>query len=324
VISLVRLLRSILRITVALLIIFSILPYFLPMPANILTVTELSTPDSRFITVGDTVLHYHYFNQSTPAGTVVFLHGFGGSLFSFRDNIDPLLENGFAVVLVDLPGFGLSERTLRTDYSSEGRARLMLELCDQLELKKPIHWAGHSMGGNIASWLPSLRNDAAASLILIAAPYGAPPQRSWPRIAVHYPPIRRWMKAVLPRFITEERIGSLLRSAYGRPLQKHEILGYMQPLLIADTHHTMIGMTRDQSHVLPDREAISIPVLVIWGEQDTWVSPEDAPLWCNAISDCRQEIIPGAGHNPMETHTDTFNHILVDFVLTTEAVTSIP
>ena len=202
-ISLVRLFRSILRITVALLIIFSILPYFLPMPANIRTITELATPDSRFVTVGDTVLHYHYFNQSTPIGTVVFLHGFGGSLFSFRDNIDPLLEKGFAVVLVDLPGFGLSERNLHADYSSEGRAQLMLELCDQLELKKPLHWVGHSMGGNVISWLPSLSNDAAASLILIAAPYSAPPQRTWPRVVLHYPPVRRFLNVVLPRFITE-------------------------------------------------------------------------------------------------------------------------
>ena len=122
-----------------------------------------------------------------------------------------------------------------------------------------------------------------------------------------------------------ERIGSLLRSAYGRPMQKDEILGYMQPLLVADTHHTLIGMLRDQSNTLPDRESISVPVLVIWGEQDTWVSPEDAPLWCNAISNCRQEIISGAGHNPMETHTDEFNHMLVDFVLTTtEAVAPTP
>ncbi len=311
-----RIFRSLLRILILLFVLLSIVPYVLPLPGNLRTIESLATPDSRFTTVCGTMIHYHHFTPSNPRGTVVFLHGFAGSLFSFRDNIDPLLQNDFAVVLIDLPGFGLSERNLGADYSNTGRAQLIREFADQLKLQQPVHWVGHSMGGSIIAWLAALESDAAASLTLIAAPYGTPERATWQRVLVQYPPMQRLLMSVLPRFITAERIGSLLRSAYRQSLKPDEIAGYMEPLQIRHTHNTLIGLIRDRDSKELDPSTIDVPVLVIWGEEDTWVSPEDANLWHQSVPDCQIHLIVAAGHNPMETHTDEFNSTLIDFLLT--------
>jgi pimeloyl-ACP methyl ester carboxylesterase len=311
-----RFIRILLRIILVFFIMISVLPYFLPIPENQRTIEDLASDKSRFITIQNTKIHYHYYKHGNSAGTVVFLHGFGGSLFSFRDNIDPLLQNELDVLLVDLPGFGLSDRDLQADYSNSGRANLLLEVADLLELRKPVHWVGHSMSGSIIAWLPALDEDAAASLTLVAAPYHTPGPSSWQRTLLLYPPVQRLLRSVFPRLITAERIGSLLRSAYGRPLVENEIMGYMQPLQIEHTQNTLIGLMRDRETAPPDTDAIKLPVLIIWGSKDTWVSPANAPLWHQAIFDSRVSIINDAAHNPMETHTDLFNDILTSFILT--------
>ena len=305
------------RVLLLLFIIASLLPYLIPASGNLLKTQDLTTAESRFMTVDNTTLHYHYFQTGNPEGTVVFVHGFGGSLFSFRNNCLPLVEEGYNVLLVDLPGFGLSERSLRADYSNEGRARLLKNLADELTLPDPVHWVGHSMGGSILAWLPIFYPDSAGSLTLIAAPYHVQPSAPWTQTVLRYPPVQEYLKAVLPRFITKERVGSLLSSAYGRPLKEYEVYGYLNPLLVENTHRTYVGLTRDRSSQRPPATSLTTPVLLIWGEEDTWVPPTNAPLWCSDIPNCTIALFAGAGHNLMETHTEQFNTRLKEFILST-------
>ena len=306
-------LKKFVRWTILLIFLLSIIPYFIPVPDSVLSIHDLKSPSSRFIKLGDVTIHYHHYPHPDPKGTVVFIHGFGGSLFSFRDNAEPFLAENLEVVLIDLPGFGLSERTLKADYSHLGRAQLLYAFGQELGLAHPVHWVGHSMGGSILSWLPTIDSQAAASLTLVAAPFSVQPSSNWTWLIEKYPPVWRYLKIGLPRFITEERVGNLLRSAYGRPLSDYEIRGYLNPLLVENNHYTFIGLTRDRTVTYPDFESIQVPVLLLWGEDDTWVPATEAPHWHRMLPQSRIQYIPLAGHNPMETHTDIFNEILIEF-----------
>jgi len=289
-------------------------PYMIPLPDDLLTPGDLAHSKSNFIEVKGVTLHYETHSPKTHNDTVVFVHGFGGSTFSFQNNIQPLNEAGFQVVLVDMPGFGLSERTLETNHSHKGRAELLLALLDEIDPDSSVHWVGHSMGGNIISWIPTIDQNRTSSLTIIASPFSNSTNKK-AKALLSFPPAQRALAVGFPRFITPERIATFLESAYQRPLSSEEIEGYYLPLKIRDTHLTLIGLIRDRMSFPPDYERIQYPTLLIWGDADSWVPLENALDWKAAIACNQMKIIPDAGHNVMETHSEEFNAHLIHFIL---------
>src|SRR5207249_8065494 len=81
--------------------------------------------------------------------SVVLIHGFGASIYSWHKVIEPLATAGFHVVAFDAKGFGFSDKPAH-GYSNGDYARLVLALIDSLRLPNPV-LVGHSMGGAIAA-----------------------------------------------------------------------------------------------------------------------------------------------------------------------------
>ncbi len=88
----------------------SILPYFLPV--NNYETDENNPPfsNSKFIKIDNKNWHYRIFeNKDSLTGTLVFIHGFSGSTFSWRKQ-EMLMDLGYRIISVDLPAFGYSEK----------------------------------------------------------------------------------------------------------------------------------------------------------------------------------------------------------------------
>jgi 2-hydroxy-6-oxonona-2,4-dienedioate hydrolase len=83
--------------------------------------------NSSFLTVDSVRFHYRVWNGDVkqPAGKVFLVHGFCGSTYAWRNNIDTLVSLNYKVVAVDLPGFGYSERNVMINQSQSNRARLL-------------------------------------------------------------------------------------------------------------------------------------------------------------------------------------------------------
>ena len=79
---------------------------------------------------------------SGPA--VVLVHGFGSSLYTWKDVI-PALAASHDVVALDLPGFGQSDQP--ADLSFEDFPRAVLGLMDRLGIERRPSLVGNSMGG---------------------------------------------------------------------------------------------------------------------------------------------------------------------------------
>ena len=74
-----------------------------------------------------------------------------------------------------------------------------------------------------------------------------------------------------------------------------------------------LGAMRDRPDSRPTLATISVPTLVIVGEQDTLTPPRDAEAMAAGIADARVEVIPGAGHlSPLE-NPRRVNPLLRDF-----------
>ena len=54
--------------------------------------------------------------------------------------------------------------------------------------------------------------------------------------------------------------------------------------------------------------------ITIWGKNDSWINIESGYKFKSLIENSRLEVIPDAGHLPMEEQLDMVNKILVDFL----------
>jgi pimeloyl-ACP methyl ester carboxylesterase len=115
----------------------------------------------------DAYLRYHDLPGAEP--TLVFLHGLGSASSSCFPRIarDACLVSHRAL-LVDLLGFGFSDRPSEFSYTMESHAKTVASMLDRLRVKQCVV-IGHSMGGSIAILLAASREDLVGNLIVAEA-----------------------------------------------------------------------------------------------------------------------------------------------------------
>ena len=96
-------------------------------------------------------LEFSYYDVGNgPA--VLLLHGFPDSKYLWRQQIEPLQNAGFRVIVPDLRGFGDSAKPQEVSEYGIGQVLQDLQgLLDQLSIDK-VHVVGHDWGGTVA-WL---------------------------------------------------------------------------------------------------------------------------------------------------------------------------
>ena len=127
----------------------------------------------------DAWLRWIEFPGNAPAR--VFLHGLGCTGASDFAHVaaHPLLVGGRSV-LVDLMGFGFSDRPRQFGYSMREQAAVVATLLDHLGLTG-TQLIGHSMGGTIAIVLADARPELVARLVVCEpnlVPGGGPTSRA--------------------------------------------------------------------------------------------------------------------------------------------------
>lgn len=144
---------------------------------------QLADPDSKFVGLPEG-LRMHYKERPAAAGTsstaptILLIHGFNGSTFSWRANLDAVADaTGCRVIAYDRPPFGLSERALEwgkpgqpltfNPYELPGSMRLTESFLDALGVG-PVVAVGHSAGALVALELARRRPWQVKALSLVA------------------------------------------------------------------------------------------------------------------------------------------------------------
>lgn len=282
-------------------------------------------PNSRFMGVDSVLLHYRIWNDELehPKGSVVFVHGFTGSTFCWRKNVDTLVAQGYRVVTFDLPSFGYSERKPELNQSQSNRARLTWKLLEQIDATDTVRWhvVGHSMGGGIAEAMALMEPMRTKSLIIVAGMVFTKNQNMTGAFVVtaQNKQFRKIYTDILENnFLTYNRMRKSLKSAYQREPDSTEVMGYLTPLQIDGTAEAIIGVWANAKEIekLSSDSLKNTPVLVIWGTKDRWIPKSSAKSFLKTVPGARVDLIPGAGHIPMETHPEIFNSLLSDFLST--------
>ncbi|MGH7568745.1 MAG: alpha/beta fold hydrolase [Gemmatimonadales bacterium] len=253
------------------------------------------------------------------APTVVLIHGFGASMYSWRRNLTPVAAAGFRVVAFDNRGFGFSDRP-PTGYTNAEYARLVVALLDSLRIPEAV-LVGHSMGGAIAAEVALTHPERVQGLALLdPAGFGVWQPRLY-RVA-RWPIVGALATGLRGRGFTAR----LLRSTYADPTKVTEgdVDQYYAPVAQPDYGRALRGALREfRFDALQGRlAAVQAPTLVLWGEQDRLIAPALGARLAAELPRGALVVLPGAGHAIQEEVPDAVNRLLITFL--TEGLPRVP
>jgi len=281
----------------------------------------LPFPESGFAEVDGAKIHYRHFDveDSLKQGTVLLVHGFAGSTFCWRFVTDTLTATGFEVVAVDIPPFGYSDKSPKLNQSNTARALLLEQFISEVFPGRSWHLVGHSMGGTIVEALAIVSEEDICSVTFVGGAIftSLKPGKPKPPLLLRTGITRGLLLvAVRPLLLNRVTVKMFLSSAYGREPLKHETLGYLKPLKRRGTSRAILRSMAVSEELFPlHADSLQVPVLAIWGDEDTWVPAENFAEALDHMPESRLELIPGAAHVPMETHPAEFISLLMKFLI---------
>ena len=313
-----RALRILSYIVLALLFLLCALPYLVPLgePQAEISPDDLVGEHGRFLDIDGASIYVEEQNPESTQATIVFVHGFGGSTFSWRHNVPFFAGQGYRVVSLDMKGFGLSYKDFASDYSHPAQAGLLAEVVARLEIDQ-AYFVGHSMGTSVMLHFTHLYPEKVLGLISVSGAVSL--DRGFVRISalLSFAPFRRIGEVFLTRYVTKERVGGLLQSASHQDIVTAEVAdGYYNRLVAGQWAQSLLGMTRDMSKntVTFALEDFQFPTLILWGQNDTWIKRTDIDRWRDEIPSAEFHAIPEAGHMLMEENPELFNNMVLTFL----------
>lgn len=269
--------------------------------------------DGRRTTADGIELHLRDTGQ--PAGgdgeapVVVFLHGVPTSSFLYRKVLDELRDEARCVA-PDLPGFGRSEASERTDQTLGGMARTIGALLDEL-VPPPakVHLVVHDVGGAVGLIYATRHPERLASLLILDTTLFAEHFRPPPIALVGAVP---WFGVrAVEHGLTEAAFTFFLRRAFEVPLSDEVLEGYWAPYRERATRRTLgrvfSGYRRSVLDVQRARAGlgrITVPTTVCFAEDDPFCPPANARRFAQAIPGSRLRLLEGTGHFVPEERPD--------------------
>jgi pimeloyl-ACP methyl ester carboxylesterase len=264
-------------------------------------VERYANPASRFVELdGGTVAHLR--DQGDPSGeALVLIHGSNASLHTWEPWV-AILGDEFRVITMDLPGHGLTGRTVEDDYSIDAMADFVDAVTRELGAER-FHLAGNSTGGEMA-WVYALDHpERVRRLILVDASGHPEPEGEEEALGFRLarnPIVRSLMRFVTPRSVIEQT----LRAAFVdiSLVSDEMVTRYHELLLREGSREASARRFRlpAETERVTELSRIRSPTLVLWGREDRMVPVADAHAFARAIPDCTVRIYDGVGHIPME------------------------
>jgi pimeloyl-ACP methyl ester carboxylesterase len=258
---------------------------------------------------------------SGPA--LLLIHGIGDNSTTWEP-VHARLARRFTVIAPDLLGHGMSDKP-RADYSVAAYANGMRDLLSVLDIKRATV-VGHSLGGGVAMQFCYQFPQLVDRLILVGA--GGVTKdvniamrlASLPVASEAFALLR--IPLVLPTLqLTGRVLGSVLGSTgVGRdmPNMLRILADLPEPTASSAFTRTLRAVVdwRGQVVTMLDRCYLteSVPVQLIWGEQDSMIPVRHGRMAHAAMPGSRLEIFPRSGHFPFHDDPDRFIEVLEQFI----------
>lgn len=201
-----------------------------------------------YVRIDNRKIHYKRSGKGHP---IILVHGWGGTLYSLHALSD-LLSQNYTVYILDLPGFGKSDNP-PPHWGVEGYAECIRSFLKILKIEK-VQYLGHSFGGEIGIYLASTYPRLLTKLVLCNSSFKREKKISKLARVIKLLPKNRmtFLNSITP----------YIKKLYYRLLHRDSDLMKF-PHLEANFRKII---TQDLSQ---ETKQITIPTLILWGEDDT-------------------------------------------------------
>lgn len=319
-----------LAILLSLLLLLIIGPLILPIPAlkDTEPAEQLADADSQFIDINNLSIHYKQKHNDAQDEHFLLLHDFASWSYTWH-NVLPYFGGLGNAVAFDRPGFGLSARPLRGDwqdsnpYSLTGQSELSVALMDALGMNEGI-LVGHSTGATVALQLALTHPERVKALILVdPVVFDSGGLSPWVRPLLYSPQLRR-VGPYFMRQLADEPGETLLRSSWYDPeaIDDATINAYRVPFQVENWDKALFELSKaNQPHQLAEQLMnITVPVLVIAGENDALVTADLSEQLAQQLPDADLSLLAECGHIPQEECPDAFLSSVNDWLITQQLI----
>ena len=237
---------------------------------------------------------------------VILLHGFPESGYGWRNQIVPLAEAGFRVVVPDQRGYGRSGKPKGiAAYGLDTLAADILGIADACGAEK-FDLVGHDWGGIVAWWAALRYPDRVRRLVVVNAPHPIAgrryAKRHWGQLLrswyIFFFQIRR-----LPEWLLSRGNFALLRGAFAVSAPRglfteDEFRHYCEAWSEPGALTPMLDWYRAFRHFRARNTDLVVrqPTLILWGDRDLYLAFGLAEASLAFCADGRLRRIEGASH----------------------------
>ena len=277
-------------------------------------------PDLLRVPVGPAALHVERYGHGGPP--VVLVHGFGTNAFLWRAVAPPIAWSGRTAFAIDLMGYGESDRPLDASFGIAAQAEYLDRALIALRLARAAV-VGVDFGGAVALRLAATRPERLERLVVVnPIAFGDVPSRDV-----------RTVQRNTARFALRVTRGVLGAAALLTPVLQQSVADdrrmpprlvarYLAPFAGSDGVGHLLTLARSiRGEDLDDVDLgiISVPTLIVHGEEDRWVDDRLPERLAGTIAGSRLVRLPRVGRLVPEETPEQLTELLLDFLGSDEA-----
>ncbi len=275
-----------------------------------MSLTREST--SRFVQAGDVRIHYH---EAGEGPVLLCIHGGAPGAFgwgNFGRNLLALSRH-FRTLIVDLPGYGLSDKPAVEGPRTAFYARTFRDMLDALGIRQ-AHVLGMATGGTVTLKMAIDHPERVGKLVVVNAPgglslfqTGAPRPASHDYYAGEGPSMER-IRANLERIVYDKTLitDEIVRERYEASID---------PAFMAQAPEGKGGSPGGSIEPLwQDLHRIQADTLVIWGREHQTLNYDHALFMLSRIPNARVHIHGKCGLWVPFEKADEFNRNVISFL----------
>ena len=308
---------------VSLLLFFRVVAAF----REVQTPAQAAPAFGRFVHADDVDIFMQEVGPSTgPA--VLLIHGTGAWSELWRETMTALGQAGFHTIAIDVPPFGYSQKPTNAAYRRQDQAKRIVGVIKALQLPQ-VTLVGHSFGAGPTLETARMTSQNIAKLILVDAALGldASPTRGGVGATLLHAmlAIRPLRNALVASSATNAFFtGAMLRQFITKqPAATPQRIRMLQAPLVVEGSTDAVGYWL-QEFLLPTTASLptehsaytslTMPVLVIWGAEDTVTPLPQAWPIAGLLSNAQVVVLQDIGHIPQIEDPHAFTTTLLAFL----------
>jgi pimeloyl-ACP methyl ester carboxylesterase len=243
---------------------------------------------------------------------VLFIHGWGCSVYVFNRLLPVVADAGFRSIAVDLKGHGLSDKPVEPgEYQIDSLVEHLREILDALELGKPA-LVGHSLGASLIYHFAARFSDRARCLGLLS-PVGL---TGVPLMRLYRAATPRLLNPVLRRFRSRTFVRIALRRVYGRRghFTSQDVEEYFAPAQFPEYAVAMRELLHSYDWSAAKHrplKTLDLPAVGLWGTLDHLMPDDGIGVLAPLLPKISMRAIAEAGHVIPQETPEEVNHALL-------------